>query len=200
MTSTDLPAPGQTGAPRRLLLTLPLIVFFALAALLLLRLGAGDPSLIPSALIGHPVPGFALEDLPGRASGVPGGLKDADLRSGHATLVNVFASWCAECHDEHGLLMEMARDPKLKGRGIALDGIVYKDKAEDARRYLGQKGDPYGRVGNDDSGRTGIDFGVYGVPETFVIKGDNTIAFKLIGPITPTNMGTLLGEIDKASR
>lgn len=200
MSSADLQAPGKPASSRRVLVMLPLVVFLALAALFLLRLGAGDPSRIPSALIGHPVPSFALADLSGRASGVPGGLKDADLRSGHVTLLNVFASWCAECHDEHGLLMGLAKDPQIAALGVTLDGIVYKDKAEDARRYLGQKGDPYGRVGNDGSGRTGIDFGVYGVPETFVISGDGTIAYKLIGPVTPDNVGTLVAEITRANR
>lgn len=204
MTATDLPAggpaPGRPETSGRLLVTLPLVAFVALAALFLLRLFAGDPARIPSALIGHPVPGFSLADLPGRTSGVPGGLKDADLKSGHVTLINVFASWCAECHDEHALLMGLARDPRLTALGVGLDGMVYKDRPEDARRYLGQKGDPYDRVGNDESGRTGIDFGVYGVPETFVIKGDGTIAYKLIGAVTPDTLGGLVAEIEKASR
>ena len=98
------------------------------------------------------------------------------------------------------MLMMLAKSPRMKELGIPLDGIVYKDKAEDARRYLGSKGDPYAAVGDDRSGRTAIDFGVYGVPETFVIKGDGTLAYKLIGPVTPDNIGTLESEIDKAAR
>ena len=95
--------------------------------------------------------------------------------------------------------MALARNPRLKELGIPIDGIVYKDKAEDARRYLGQKGDPYAAVGDDRSGRTAIDFGVYGVPETFVVKGDGTLSYKLIGPVTPDNIGVLEAEIDKAA-
>ena len=95
--------------------------------------------------------------------------------------------------------MALSKSPRLKELGIPIDGIVYKDKAEDARRYLGQKGDPYGAVGDDRTGRTAIDFGVYGVPETFVVKGDGTLAYKLIGPVTPDNIGTLEAEIDKAA-
>ncbi len=214
MSASDTsPDPGRQSAAaaspraRRLLVTLPLVVFAGLAALFMLRLGAGDPSRIPSPLIGRSVPDFTLPPLPGRAvpPGVeagtaPAGLDAAALRSGHVTLVNVFASWCAECHDEHGMLMALAKSPRMKELGAALDGIVYKDKAEDARRYLGSKGDPYAAVGDDRSGRTAIDFGVYGVPETFVVKGDGTLAFKLIGPVTPDNVGALEAEIDKAAR
>ncbi len=200
MTAAELSTPAKPGTARRLIVLLPLLGFVALAGLFLIELGAGDPARIPSALIGHPVPPFTLAALPGRTTGTAGGLADADLKDGHVTLVNVFASWCAECHDEHGLLMGLARDPQLKARDVTLDGIVYKDKVEDARRYLGQKGDPYARVGNDASGRTGIDFGVYGVPETFVVRGDGTIAYKMIGPVTADNMQILMAEIDKAAR
>ena len=202
MSASDASRPTGAG-PRRLLVALPLLVFAGLAGLFMVRLGAGDPSRIPSPLIGLPVPDFALPPLPGRAvppGAEPGGLATAALKRGHVTLVNVFASWCAECHDEHELLMGLARNPRMQALGIPLDGIVYKDKAEDARRYLGAKGDPYAAVGEDRSGRTAIDFGVYGVPETFVIKGDGTLAYKLIGPVTPDNLGTLEAEIEKAAR
>jgi len=203
------PDPGRPSVaaapprPRRLLVTLPLLVFAGLAALFMLRLGAGDPSRIPSPLIGRPVPQFALPPLAGRAAPrgvVAAGLDAAVLKSGHVTLINVFASWCAECHDEHGILMALAKSPRMKELGAALDGIVYKDKAEAARRFLGSTGDPYAAVGDDRTGRTAIDFGVYGVPETFVVKGDGTLAYKLIGPVTPDNIGTLEAEIDKAAR
>lgn len=198
MSAGDMPLEvAKPRVGRRLLVLLPLVGFFALAALLLVRLGAGDPSRIPSALIGRAVPAFALPPLPGRSAE---GLTDADLRAGHVTLVNVFASWCVECHDEHGALMALAQDPTLKRQGVALDGIVYKDNVEDARRYLGQKGDPYARVGNDSAGRTAIDFGVYGVPETFVVRGDGTIVYKLIGPVTQDNAATLMAEIETATR
>ena len=209
MSASDAPrdlAPAPR--PRRTLVVLPLVVFAGLALLFFVRLGAGDPSQIPSPLIGRPVPAFALPPLAGRPAalgapsdpGAPVGLDAAALKAGHVTLVNVFASWCAECHDEHEVLMALAKSPRLQELGIPIDGIVYKDKAEDARRYLGEKGDPYAAVGDDRTGRTAIDFGVYGVPETFVVKGDGTLAYKLIGPVTPDNVGTLEAEIDKAAR
>ncbi|WP_245501222.1 DsbE family thiol:disulfide interchange protein [Lichenibacterium minor] len=193
--------PPPAPRPRRVLVALPLVVFAGLALLFFVRLGAGDPSRIPSPLIGHPVPEFTLPPLAGRpaAPAAAAGLDAAALKAGHVTLVNVFASWCAECHDEHEVLMALAKSPRLQELGIPIDGIAYKDKAEDARRYLGQKGDPYAAVGDDRTGRTAIDFGVYGVPETFVVKGDGTLAYKFIGPVTPDNIGTLEAEIDKAA-
>lgn len=200
----DATGPAQSASPRRLLVVLPLVVFAGVSVLLYGRLGSGDPSRVPSPLIGHAVPDFTLPPLPGREpppdSPKPGGLDSGSLRSGHVSLVNVFASWCAECHDEHELLMMLAKAPQLKDLGVVLDGIVYKDKAEDARRYLGTKGDPYAAVGDDRTGRAAIDFGVYGVPETFVVKGDGTIAYKLIGPVTPDNIAILEAEIDKAAQ
>ena len=167
----------------------------------LLREARGGRS-VTGALASDRPPGAELHavPLPGRETGTAGGLDTGALKAGHVTLVNVFASWCAECHDEHGLLMSLAASPRMKDLGIPIDGIAYKDKAEDARRYLGTKGDPYASVGDDRSGRTAIDFGVYGVPETFVVKGDGTIAYKLIGPVTAENLGTLEAEIDKAAR
>ena len=196
-------APVPASQSRRLIVVLPLVVFAGLSVLLYGRLGSGDPSRVPSPLIGHTVPAFTLPPLAGRdaapGSSLPSGLDSQALRSGHVSLVNVFASWCVECHDEHELLMMLAKAPHLKELGVVLDGIVYKDKTEDARRYLGTKGDPYTSVGDDRTGRAAIDFGVYGVPETFVVKGDGTIAYKLIGPVTPDNMATLEAEIDKAA-
>ena len=202
--SDHLPeAPAPTPSRRRLLVFLPLLVFAGLTVLLYGRLGSGDPSRIPSPLIGHVVPDFTLPPLAGRdpvpGSSGQGGLDSAALRSGRVTLVNVFASWCAECHAEPDFLMMLTKAPQMKDLGVVLDGIVYKDKAEDARRYLGTKGDPYAAVGDDRTGRAAIDFGVYGVPETFVVKGDGTIAFKLIGPVTSDNIAILETEIDKAA-
>ncbi len=191
----DAPAPARAGM-RRLVLLLPLVACAALGAVFYARLDAGDPAIVPSALIGRPVPNFSLPPLPTRAGP---GLDDAALRAGHVTIVNLFASWCAQCHEEHPLLLALSRDPKLGAMAVELDGIAYKDNSEDARRYLGAKGDPYRRVGNDASGRAAIDFGVYGVPETFVVKGDGTIAFKLIGPVTDDNVGTLLAAVADAA-
>ena len=171
------------GAPksarrRGALAALPLIAFAALAALLLARLYAGDASRIPSALIGQSAPALALPGL----DGAPG-LADADLRRGHVTLLNVFASWCAPCHEEHEFLMALAADPALKAKGVEIVGVAQKDSPENIRRFLGAAGDPYAKVGLDSDGRAGIEWGVYGVPETFIVKGDGAIAFKLVGPI-----------------
>jgi cytochrome c biogenesis protein CcmG, thiol:disulfide interchange protein DsbE len=164
---------------RRWLAFLPLAVFACLAALLFLRLGAGDPALIPSALIGQSAPPLTLPGLDGAT-----GPTDADLRQGHVSLVNVFASWCEPCHTEHEYLMTLAADPSLKGKGVAIYGVAQKDSPENIRRFLGAKGDPYAKVGLDADGRVGIDWGVYGVPETFIIRGDGSIAYKLVGPMT----------------
>lgn len=111
----------------RLWVVIPLLVFCGIAALLLVRLGAGDPSLVPSALIGRSVPQFALKPLEGLSTSGPPGLSSADLRRGHVTILNVFASWCVECREEEGALMALASDPTLQRRGVKLTGIVYKD-------------------------------------------------------------------------
>jgi len=187
----------QTAAPTRrsFLLVLPLIAFLALAALFGLRLGSGDPSRIPSALIGHPAPQTALPPLTGLlkdGAQVPG--LDPALFKGKVSVVNVWASWCVPCHDEAPLLMELARDKRLQ-----LVGINYKDVPDDARRFLGRYGNPFGVVGVDGNGRAGIEWGVYGVPETFVVGREGKIVYKLVGPITPDNIeGVLKAEIDKA--
>ncbi len=176
---------------------LPVVFFAALVVLFLFRLFAGDPAQLPSALIGSKVPTFNLAAVEGLAA--KPGLSDADLRQGHVTLVNVFASWCVPCHQEHAVLDLIAKDAKLAAEGVSLVGIAYKDEPANTIRFLAQEGDPYGKIGADRSGRTGIDFGVYGVPETFVVKGDGTIAYKFIGPMSETSLrDTVLPEIEKA--
>jgi cytochrome c biogenesis protein CcmG/thiol:disulfide interchange protein DsbE len=187
-------------APRRkLALFAPLVAFLLLAVLFFFRLFAGDASRLPSALIGKQAPVFALPALPG-FPGV-GPLASDDLRKGHVSLVNVFASWCAPCRDEHAQLMALARDSRLTERGVALSGLAYKDDPANSRRFLEEVGNPYSAIGVDLAGRVAIDFGVYGVPETFVIRGDGTIAYKFIGPLTRQAMeATLLPEIEKAAR
>jgi cytochrome c biogenesis protein CcmG/thiol:disulfide interchange protein DsbE len=164
----------------RWLVFLPIIGFGALTALFFIRLYAGDASLLPSALIGRTVPHF---DLPPLAGIETPGLADSDLRQGHVTLVNVFASWCVPCHAEHATLMEIANSPEFKDR-VGLVGLAYKDAPENTRRFLGQGGNPFAQIGIDASGRVAIDFGVYGVPETYVIKGDGTIAYRFVGPLS----------------
>ena len=165
----------------RFWLALPLVIFAALAGLFWYALHGGDPSLLPSAMVGKRVPEFTLPPIEGLASDgkdVPG-FASSDLAQGEPTLVNVFASWCLECQQEHPLLVALAKEP-----GIRLFGIDYKDDAAAARRFLGRYGNPYRRVGIDSSGRVGIDFGVYGVPETYVITGDGKIAYRHVGPLS----------------
>ena len=190
----------DAGSPAaRLLVFVPLAVFAALAALFVIRLYSGDASLLPSALIGRQVPAFALppvEGLPDKP-----GFSDADLRLGKATLVNVFASWCVPCHQEHELIMRLSTDPALLRAGVRVFGLAYKDEPEHIRRFLAKAGDPFARIGADRKGRTTIDFGVYGVPETFIVKGDGTIAFRFAGPIGDESYrNVILPEIEKALR
>jgi cytochrome c biogenesis protein CcmG, thiol:disulfide interchange protein DsbE len=180
---------------RRLLAALPLIAFVALAGLLFFRLYAGDASRIPSALIGQSAPPLDLAGL----EGAPG-LADADLRQGHVTVVNIFASWCQPCHVEHPFLMALAADPDLKAKGVTLIGVAQKDPPENVKRFLGAMGDPYAKVGLDPDNRAGIDWGVYGVPETFIVRGDGSIAFKQIGPIDADALKVMVkAEILKAA-
>ena len=165
--------------PRRhLILALPLLLFSGLALLFLLRLSeGGPPSTLPSALIGRPIPNFVMDPLPGLASA---GFATADLQQGRVSLVNVWASWCVPCRDEHPLLMALANAQEFD-----LLGINNKDNPETARRFLGQFGNPFKRIGVDNKGRVSIDFGVYGVPETFVVDGKGIIRLRHVGPLTP---------------
>lgn len=171
----------------RIVLLGPLVVFVGVAAVL----GWGmtrNPSAMPSALIGKSVPEFALPPVKGRMLG----LASADL-NGEVSLVNVFASWCTACREEHPVLMH------LKAEGIVpIHGLNYKDQLDDVARWLNTKGDPYTRTGADRNGRVAIDWGVYGVPETFVITRDGRIAYKHIGAVTPKVLqDTLLPLIRK---
>jgi cytochrome c biogenesis protein CcmG/thiol:disulfide interchange protein DsbE len=160
--------------PRRgLSVMLPVSVFFAITILLAVGLTM-DPKKVPSPLIDKPVPEFGLPPVQGRELG----LESADLR-GEVSLVNVFASWCVACRQEHPLLMELSRRNL-----VPIHGLNYKDKPDDAAAWLDALGDPYTRTGADINGRVGIDWGVYGVPETFVIDRNGNIAYKHIGPIS----------------
>jgi cytochrome c biogenesis protein CcmG/thiol:disulfide interchange protein DsbE len=186
---------GADNGLRRVAVLVPLAVFLGLMVLFLFRLYAGDPSHIPSALIGRPAPQTALPGLAGlQRDGVPVPGLDPSAFKGAVTVVNVWASWCVPCHDEAPLLMQLAQDSRLR-----LVGINYKDDPDNARRFLGRYGNPFAAAGADESGRAGIEWGVYGVPETFVIGRDARIAYKLVGPITPDNFDSVLKpEIDKA--
>jgi cytochrome c biogenesis protein CcmG/thiol:disulfide interchange protein DsbE len=171
--STPVLAPSGGVARRRVVFAVPAAAFAGLAGLFALSLGR-DPSRIPSALIGGRAPKFSLPPVQRRALG----LSDADLL-GTVSLVNVFASWCVECRTEHPLLMRLAGE-----KTVRIHGLNYKDASDDAARWLSALGDPYTRTGADLDGRVGIDWGVYGVPETFVVAADGVIAYKHIGALT----------------
>jgi cytochrome c biogenesis protein CcmG/thiol:disulfide interchange protein DsbE len=160
---------------RKSLYVLPLVAFLVLAGYFALALRPDrDPHELPSALIDKPAPAFELPSL-----GSGDGVSLAGLR-GHVTVVNFFASWCVPCRIEHPLLMRLANQDK-----VAIIGIAYKDQPQDAKKLLDDAGDPYSRVGVDLSGRTGIDFGVYGVPETYVIDAAGRIRRRFVGPLSP---------------
>jgi cytochrome c biogenesis protein CcmG/thiol:disulfide interchange protein DsbE len=185
----------QKTSARRAILLVPLVAFLALAGLFLFRLGAGDPNRIPSALIGREVPKTELPPVEGLlrdGKALPG--LSPTVFQGKVTLLNVWASWCVPCHDEAPLLDQLSRDKRFQ-----IVGINYKDQPDNARRFIGRYGNPFVAVGSDPNGRAAIDWGVYGVPETFVIGKDGRIAYKLVGPITELNLaGTLMPVIEKA--
>ena len=172
---------------RRTVLLLPVGIFAGMAVLL----GSGlrrDPRVLPSALVGKSVPHFSLPPVQGRSLG----LSTPDLK-GEVSLVNVFASWCVACREEHPVFMELKRTGL-----VPVHGINYKDRAQDAADWLDTLGDPYTRTGADPGGRVSIDWGVYGVPETFVINRDGQIAFKQVGPITPEVFGRKIAPLIQA--
>jgi cytochrome c biogenesis protein CcmG, thiol:disulfide interchange protein DsbE len=184
-----------TAKRRPWLMALPLLGFGALAVLLWFGLHSGDPAKLPSALLGRPAPQTALPALPGltaNGAAVPG-LDPADFK-GRVSIVNVWASWCVPCHEEAPLFTTLAQDKRIQ-----LVGINYKDAPDNARRFLGRYGNPFGIVGVDGNGRAAIEWGVYGVPETFVVGRDGAIAYKLVGGVTPENFDSVLKvEIEKA--
>ncbi|WP_051630697.1 DsbE family thiol:disulfide interchange protein [Afifella pfennigii] len=176
--ANSVETPTKRTASGRFWVVLPLLVFLALAGLFYAQLGE-DASQIPSVLIGKEVPEFDLPPLYEDGSG----LAKADLSKG-VHLVNIWASWCAPCRAEHPLLMQLAKDDRFK-----VHGINYKDKPENARRFLGALGDPFDQIGRDEKGRSAIEWGVYGVPETFIVK-DGVIAHKHVGPLNTDAFNT----------
>jgi cytochrome c biogenesis protein CcmG, thiol:disulfide interchange protein DsbE len=191
MSDTVTPMAEAPSRRARLIYLLPALIFAGLAVLFLVRLYSGDPSRIPSALIGRPVPAFqlgALEGLQANGQPVPG-LAAADLKD-RTTIVNVWASWCGPCRQEHPVLMDLAKET-----GIRVVGINYKDNPENARRFLGALGNPFAAVGVDPNGRTAIDWGVYGVPETFIVGPDGTIRYKHVGPLTPETLPSFMSAL-----
>jgi len=168
---------------RRLIFILPVAVFVVLAAAFAWQLASGDdPSELPSARIGDAMPEFTLPPINASAQG----LSSADIK-GEVALVNFFASWCLPCRAEHGLLMDLAR------RGVVpIYGVDYKDDPEDGWKWLQDLGDPFARTGSDRDGRVAIDFGVYGVPETYVIDRDGVIRHRHVGPLTERDLEKLI--------
>lgn len=161
---------------RRILLFLPILIVLVLGGFFVWGLDPDrDPNAIPSALVSNPAPDFALPAVAGLD--VPG-LATADLRSGTPIVVNIFASWCVPCRAEHAVLSRLARD-----ENFTLMGINYKDKPKDVTRWLAELGNPYARIGADESGRAGIDWGISGVPETFLVNGDGVVVWRYVGPI-----------------
>jgi len=180
---------------RPLLMALPLIGFAVVAALFWFKLGAGDPARLPSALIGRPAPMTTLPPLEGlTANGAPVPGLDPAVFKGQVSVVNVWASWCVPCHEEAPLFMTLAQDKRIQ-----IVGLNYKDGADNARRFLGRYGNPFGIVGVDSNGRASIEWGVYGVPETFIVGRDGRISYKLVGGVTAANFDSVLkAEIEKA--
>lgn len=176
---------------RRLMVLLPLAIFLALCGVFLAQLLSGrDISEIPSALIGEPAPPTRLPPLPG--TNLPG--LDSQEFPGKVTLVNVFASWCVPCRDEHPMMMDLARDGRF-----AVTGLNYKDKPANALKFLAELGNPYTAIGTDENGRAGIDWGVYGVPETYLVGRSGIILYKHIGPFTRQSIADeLMPAIGKA--
>jgi cytochrome c biogenesis protein CcmG/thiol:disulfide interchange protein DsbE len=177
---------------RRLIFLLPILAFIAIAVWFGMELVQGrDPSTVPSVMINKPVPNF---DLLALSPGAPD-LRSSDLK-GHLRLINFFASWCVPCRAEHPLLLDLARDKRIE-----LVGIAWKNKPEDARDFIAELGDPYAVTAADQSGRTGIDFGVTGVPETYLIDKQGKIRFRQVGPFTESDIRTkldpLIAELSK---
>src|SRR5262245_17974158 len=172
-----------------LLRLLPVLIFAAVAGFFAMALRSGDPSLIPSTLVGKQVPQGVFPPIEGlESNGKPeAGFSSSELAKGRVSVVNYWASWCAPCIEEHPEL------EKLKSMAdVDIYGINYKDSADAARRFIGRFGNPYTAVGTDAQGRAAIDWGVYGTPETFVVNGKGQIVYKHVGPISDQSLTSKL--------
>ncbi len=177
---------------KRLLFILPVVGFLILLGVFFVGLGR-DPRALPSAFIGKPLPAFTTAPLrPGDQ-----GLSNTDFQRGEPVLLNVFASWCGPCRVEHPVLM------RLRQQGVAIHGLDWKEDAAAGAQWLAERGDPYIRAGNDQTGRTGIEFGVAGVPETFVIDKHGRVRYRHVGALTPDDwerkIGPLMEQLRKES-
>ncbi|MBY0560673.1 DsbE family thiol:disulfide interchange protein [Hyphomicrobium sp.] len=186
----------MTGGKSNLVRVLPVVIFAVVAGFFAMALRSGDPSRLPSTLVGKMVPQTdfpPLEGLEVNGSPVPG-FSSADLAKGKASVVNYWASWCQPCVEEHPFLEQLKEEA-----GVDIYGVNYKDQADAARRFVGRFGNPYSAVGTDKSGRAAIDWGVYGTPETFVVNGRGEVVYKHVGPISADSLKTkLLPAIEKA--
>jgi cytochrome c biogenesis protein CcmG/thiol:disulfide interchange protein DsbE len=192
VTATDNDTAAGGGKPvatsRRLAVLIPLFVFLGLAVLFFIRLGAGDISRIPSVLIGRAAPVTILPGIAGlERDGKPVPGLDADTFKGQISVLNVWASWCVPCRTEAPLLMKLASDQRVR-----IVGINQRDANADARRFLARYGNPFSAIGVDANNRASIEWGVYGVPETFLVGRDGRVIYKLIGEVTPENLETVL--------
>ncbi len=181
MTDHISQAPPAPRSRRSLLILAPLLLFGAMAVMFAFALTKGDPAKLPSALIGRPAPALGLSPIEGLQDGpraIPL-LTSELLQKGDVTVVNFWASWCGPCIEEHPLLIELEQKAKVR-----VVGVNYKDAAANARRFLGRYGNPFAAVGADTTGRTAIEWGVYGMPETFILDGQGRIAYKHVGAIT----------------
>jgi cytochrome c biogenesis protein CcmG/thiol:disulfide interchange protein DsbE len=185
------PADAGKGRGRYLIAALPLVVFVSLAGVFLTQLQSGrDVSEIPSALIGTKAPALELAALEGSERPA---LTTAAI-SGKLTLVNVFASWCVPCRQEHPILLELSKDTRVN-----VVGINYKDRNDNALRFLGELGNPFSAIGVDPNGKAAIDWGVYGIPESYLVGSDGTILYKKVGPFDAESFETqLMPAIEKA--
>lgn len=193
-------APAGEPEPRRrsAFVVLPVAMFFGLATMFAFALFSGDPSKLPSALIGRPAPNVdfaAMEGLIEAGKPVPG-FTAAELATGEPQLVNFWASWCIPCVQEHPMLLELK-----KRTGVSILGVNYKDEAAAGRRFIGRYGNPYRAVGVDPLGRGAIEWGVYGMPESFVVDGKGRIVYKHVGPISPASLEEkVIPAIEKARK
>jgi cytochrome c biogenesis protein CcmG/thiol:disulfide interchange protein DsbE len=196
MSKSEGNAAGGGTRMRIVLAALPLVVFIALALIFWTQLNSGrDISEIPSALIGTKAPWRDLDPLTGATKdGAPVPALTTQTARGKLTLVNFWASWCVPCRQEHPVILQLAKDPR-----ITVVGVNYKDGAENALRFLGELGNPFSAIGLDPAGRMAIDWGVYGIPESYLVGPDGTILYKRVGPFDDKSLTEgLYPAIEKA--